>query len=80
MGGGLLEVDTLVEELLTDMSRSSKTTFEPKEVVGLVVTAADNIFERDRKQNQFPIGAPPRMKVIAGKAPRRAAEVRRGQG
>ena len=80
MGGGLVDADTLVEELVTDMSKSGRMAYRPREVVELVTMAANRIFAWGREKEQFPIGCPARMKVIAGKAPRRAAEVRRGQG
>ncbi len=57
--GGLVDVDALIEELMTNMSKSDKTAYEPKEVVELVVAAVEGVFARDRREGQFPIGASP---------------------
>ena len=78
MGGGLVDADALVEELLTDMSKSGRTAYGPKEVVELVTTAANRIFAWGREK-EFPIGCPARMKVVT-KKPARRDLVRRGRG
>lgn len=68
--GGWVDVDALVEQLLTDLSVSGRAVHKPKEVVELVTTAAEKVLKDERKHT-FPIGPSPCTNAIAGGGPRR---------
>ena len=76
--GGLVDVDALVEQLMTDLSASGRTAYRPKEIIELVQKAAGEVL-KDRRKHCLAYGPPlPCTNTVAGDVPRRGVRMPSG--